>query len=65
MYIATLRDKQIWSSYRLPPKKEVDRAGAEGAIDPDLACILAAAEAILRDAYKLYSDTSPDRKITQ
>ncbi|KFY28326.1 hypothetical protein V491_00528 [Pseudogymnoascus sp. VKM F-3775] len=56
---------QIWSSYRLPPKKEVDGAGAEGAADPDLVCILAAAEAILRDAYKLCSDTSPDRKMTQ
>ncbi|KFZ22997.1 hypothetical protein V502_02522, partial [Pseudogymnoascus sp. VKM F-4520 (FW-2644)] len=59
-----LKDEEIWSSYKLLPKKEVDR-GAEGATDPNLVRILAAAEAMLRDAYKLCSDTSPDRKMTQ
>ncbi|KFZ24597.1 hypothetical protein V502_00922, partial [Pseudogymnoascus sp. VKM F-4520 (FW-2644)] len=51
-------------SYKLLPKKEVD-GGAEGATDPDLVCILAAAEAMLRDAYKLCSNTLPDWKMTQ
>ncbi|KFX88316.1 hypothetical protein V490_07723 [Pseudogymnoascus sp. VKM F-3557] len=45
-------------------KKDVNGV-AEGATDPNLVRILAAAEAILRDAYKLCSDTSPDRKMTQ
>ncbi|KAH7385145.1 hypothetical protein BKA64DRAFT_581999, partial [Cadophora sp. MPI-SDFR-AT-0126] len=63
-HIVTLQDEEIWSSYRLPPKKELD-AGGEHATDPDLARILVAAEAVLRDAYRLYSDTSPDRKMTQ
>ncbi|KFZ14980.1 hypothetical protein V501_02944, partial [Pseudogymnoascus sp. VKM F-4519 (FW-2642)] len=63
-HTATLKDEEVWSSYKLLPKKEVD-GGAEGAIDPNLVCILAAAEAMLRDAYKLCSDTSPDRKMTQ
>ncbi|KFY96556.1 hypothetical protein V500_02410 [Pseudogymnoascus sp. VKM F-4518 (FW-2643)] len=53
------RDEEIWYSYKLLLKKEVD-GGAEGAIDPNLVCILAAAEAMLRDAYKLCSDSSPD-----
>jgi hypothetical protein len=37
----------------------VDAKGA------DLVRILAAAEAVLRDAYQLCSDRSPDRKMTQ
>ncbi|KFY99227.1 hypothetical protein V498_00910 [Pseudogymnoascus sp. VKM F-4517 (FW-2822)] len=44
--------------------REVD-AGAEGATDPNLVRILGAAKAMLRDAYKLCSDTSPERKMTQ
>ncbi|KFX97428.1 hypothetical protein O988_04874 [Pseudogymnoascus sp. VKM F-3808] len=63
-HTATLKDEEVWSSYKLLPKKEVD-GGAEGATDPNLVRILAAAEAMLRDAYKLCSDTSPDRKMTQ
>ncbi|OBT71217.1 hypothetical protein VF21_09869 [Pseudogymnoascus sp. 05NY08] len=61
---ADSRDDEIRSSYKLLPKKEVE-GGAEGATDPDLARILAAAEAMLRDAYKLCSDTSPGRRMTQ
>ena len=56
-----MRDEEIKSSYELPPKKELD-ADAE---DADLVRIVAAAEAVLRDAYQLCSDTSPDRKMTQ
>jgi hypothetical protein len=62
-HTATLKDEEIWSSYKLLPKKEVD-GGAEGATDPNLVRILAAAEAMLRDAYKLCSDTSLDQKMT-
>ena len=63
-HMTTLKDEEIWSSYKLPPKKELD-AGSEDAEDPDLVRILVAAEAVLRDAYRLCSDTSPDRKMTQ
>ncbi|KFY17402.1 hypothetical protein V492_00706, partial [Pseudogymnoascus sp. VKM F-4246] len=41
-------------SYKLPPKKEVE-GRAKGATDPNLARILAAAKAMLRDAYELAS----------
>jgi hypothetical protein len=58
----TLKDEEIWSSYKLPPKKELN-AGSENTEDPNLVRILVAAEAVLRDAYRLYSDTSPDRKM--
>jgi Lhr-like helicase len=63
-HMTTLKDEEIWSSYKLPPKKELD-AGSENAEDPNLVRILVAAEAVLRDAYRLCSDTSPDRKMTQ
>ena len=61
--MTTLKDEEIWSSYKLPPKKELD-AGGEGAEDLNLVRILVAAEAVLRDAYQLCNDTSPDRKMT-
>jgi hypothetical protein len=60
----TLKDEEIWNSYKLPPKKELD-TGSENAEDPNLVRILVATEAVLRDAYRLCSDTSPDRKMTQ
>lgn len=63
-HLTTLKDEEIWSSYKLPLKKELD-AGSENAVDPKLVRILVAAEAVLRDAYQLYSDTSPDRKMTK
>jgi hypothetical protein len=63
-HIGDLRDEEIWSSYKLLPKRELD-AGSEDAQDPDLVRILVAAEAVLRDAYKLCSDTSPERKMTR
>jgi hypothetical protein len=63
-HLTILKDEEIWSSYKLPPKKELD-AGSENAEDPNLIRILVIAEAVLRDAYRLYSDTSPDRKMTQ
>ncbi|KAF4611388.1 hypothetical protein G7Y89_g15625 [Cudoniella acicularis] len=63
-HITTLKDEEIWSSYKLPPKKELD-AGSEDAKDPYLVRILVTAEAVLRDVYRLCSDTSPDRKMTQ
>ncbi|KFY67928.1 hypothetical protein V496_01336 [Pseudogymnoascus sp. VKM F-4515 (FW-2607)] len=59
-----LKHEEIWCLYKLLPKKEVD-GGAEGATDPNLVRILAAAKAMLRDAYNLCSDTSLDRKMTQ
>jgi hypothetical protein len=60
-HLARLKDEEIKSSYKLPPRKEVDA----DAKDADLVRILAAAEAVLRDAYQLCSDTSPNRKMTQ
>jgi hypothetical protein len=62
-HLATLKDKEIWSSYKLPPKKELN-AGSENAEDPNLIRILVIAEAVLKDVYRLYSDTSLDRKMT-
>ena len=59
----TLKDEEIWSSYKLPLKKELDR-GCENTEDPNLVRILVTAEAVLRDVYWLCSDTSPDRKMT-
>jgi superfamily II DNA helicase RecQ len=63
-HLTVLKDEEIWGSYKLPPKREFD-AGGEEAEDPNLVRILVAAEAVLRDAYRLCSDTSPDRKMTQ
>jgi hypothetical protein len=63
-HLTSLEDEEIWSSYKLPPKKELD-GDSEDAEDPNLVRILVAAEAVLRDAYRLCSDTSPDRKMTQ
>ncbi|KAL6407531.1 hypothetical protein AUP68_08550 [Ilyonectria robusta] len=63
-----LRDAEIQSSYSLPPKKLLDLGGdggGEGEDDSDLIRILVAAEAVLRDAYKLCSDKSLERKMTQ
>ena len=63
-HLSTLQDKEIWSSYKLPPKKELEVA-MQDTKAPDLVRIVVAAEAVLRDAYELCSDTSPDRKMTQ
>ena len=60
-HLAKLKDKEIKSAYELLPKRELDA----DAKDADLVRIVAAAEAVLRDAYQLCSDTSPDRKMTQ
>ena len=54
-----LKDEEILSSYKLPPKKEPD-GDTEDAKVSDLGQILVAAEAVLRDTYRLCSDTSPD-----
>ena len=62
-HMTTLKDEEIWSSYKLSPKKELD-AGSKGTEDPNLVRILVTAEAVLRDIYQLYSNTSPDRKMT-
>jgi hypothetical protein len=80
-HLEGLRDEEIKLSYTLPPKKVLDTYGrgesikvnadAGGRLDPclhlhlDLVRILVAAEAMLRDAYELCSDTSPARKMTQ
>jgi hypothetical protein len=60
-YLATLKDKEIRSSYKLLPRKE----GATDTNDINLVRILAVVEAVFRDTYALYSDTSPERKIIQ
>jgi hypothetical protein len=49
-YIATLKDEENWSSYKLLLKKELN-AGSENAKDPNLIRILVIAEAVLRDTY--------------
>jgi hypothetical protein len=59
-----LNDEEIWSLYKLPLKQELD-SGSENPKDSDLVWILVAAEAMLRDAYQLCSDTWPDQKMTQ
>jgi hypothetical protein len=74
-HLEGLRDEEIKSSYTLPPKKVLDACGmgrsievhadGESGLDLDLVRILVAAEAMLRDAYGLCSDTSPARKMTQ
>jgi hypothetical protein len=48
----------------LLPKKVLD-TDTENTKDPDLVRVLVAAKTVLRDAYWLCSDTSPDRKMTQ
>ncbi|KAF7880786.1 uncharacterized protein EAF01_000538 [Botrytis porri] len=63
-HLVHLKDEEIWASYKLPSKKELDGDYLE-ADDPQLVRILHAAEAMMRDAYQLCSDTSPDRKMTQ
>ncbi|KAJ3453736.1 hypothetical protein MRS44_018368 [Fusarium solani] len=61
-----LRDAEIQSSYSLPPKKlPGGDCGGEGEDNSDLIRILVAAETVLRDAYKLCSDKSLERKMTQ
>ena len=63
-HLTTLKDEDIWSSYKLPPKKELD-TGSEDIEDLKLVRILVVAEAVLRDAYQLYSNTLLDRKMTK
>jgi hypothetical protein len=62
--LTTLKDKKIWSLYRLPPKKELNKGSKDTQV-PDLVRILVVVEAVLRDTYRLCSNTLPDRKITQ
>ncbi|KAJ9412651.1 hypothetical protein QL093DRAFT_2561487 [Fusarium oxysporum] len=81
MHLQGLRDTEIISSYALPRSvddddnaggdsddnnnREGEEEGGAGNTDIDLRRILAAAESILRDAYKLCSDKSPNYKIMQ
>jgi superfamily II DNA or RNA helicase len=65
-HLQGLRDVEIQSSYSLPPSKTSNGDGcSEGDAVTDLARIISAAEATLRDAYGLCSDKSLDRKMTQ
>jgi hypothetical protein len=70
--MASLEDDEIKDSFKLPRKtakasknkdKDKDKDKDDG--DRDLRRILDAAEAVFQDAYKLCSDTSPHRKMTQ
>jgi hypothetical protein len=63
-HLIGLKDEEIWSSYKLPAKKNPETSGEDTA-DPNLVRILTAAEAVLHDANKLCNDRSPDRKMTQ
>ena len=60
--MAKLKDEEIWSSYKLLLKKELNM-GSEDSRDPDLIRILVITKAVLRDTYRLYSNTSLDWKI--
>jgi hypothetical protein len=62
-HMPILKDKEIWSSYKLLPKKELN-TGSKDTKDPNIVRILVIAKAVLRDAYRLYSNTLPDRKMT-
>lgn len=65
-HLRGLQDAEIQSSYSLPPSKAPGEDGSgEGEPSMDLTRILIAAEATLRDAYRLCSDKSLDRKMTQ
>jgi hypothetical protein len=76
-HLEGLTDTEIKGSYTLPLPRETETelelepgsASAAAANDEDdeagLITILAAVEAVFRDAYKLCSDSSPDRKMTQ
>jgi hypothetical protein len=63
-YNIILKDKEIWSLYKLLPKKKLD-TGSKNIKDPNLVRILLTAKTVLRDAYRLYNNTSPDQKIIQ
>ena len=56
-HLAGLRDKEISSSYQLPRSDSEDEA--------DLRRISDAAEGVLRDAYELCNDKSPECRMTQ
>ncbi|KAF5573044.1 telomere-associated recq helicase [Fusarium pseudocircinatum] len=80
-HLQGLRDTEIISSYALPQSvndnnnasgdsnnnnnREGEEEGGAGNTDIDLRRILTAAKSTLRDAYKLYSNKSPDHKMTQ
>ncbi|KAH7199166.1 hypothetical protein BKA60DRAFT_583095 [Fusarium oxysporum] len=77
-HLQGLHDTEIMSSYALPRSGDDDDDDGDGGDDDDgeeeggavdtdidLRRILAAVERTLRDAYKLCSDKSPDRKMTQ
>ncbi|KAG5742757.1 hypothetical protein H9Q70_014519 [Fusarium xylarioides] len=79
-HLRGLRDTEILSSYALPRSTDPlddgicsedddedgdNRADGTGRAATDLRRILAAAEGMLRDAYRLCSDKSPKRKMTQ
>ena len=70
-HLQGLRDTEIMSSYALPRSGDDDddddgeEEGSAVDMDTDLRRILTAAKGTLRDAYKLYSDKSPNRKIIQ
>jgi hypothetical protein len=61
-HLEGLGDAEVKSSYTLPPR---NREPGSGDADASLVAVLAAAEAVFRDAYELCSDSSPDRKMTQ
>ena len=56
-HLAGRRDKEISSSYQLPRSDSDDEA--------NLRCISDAAEGMLRDAYELCNDKSPECRMTQ
>lgn len=66
-HLQGLRDREIRSSYALPPKRVLDGHvdDCDCDVDAHLVRLLNAAEGMLRDAYKLCCDRSPARKMTQ
>jgi hypothetical protein len=63
-HLVGLLDDEIYLSHQLPPAKELEGDGSNS-LDPVLVRIVNATRSILRDAYQLCSDSSPQRKMTQ
>jgi hypothetical protein len=66
-HLAGLLDEEIHTSYTLPSAKELEGGGSGRDPETDLVlvCLVNATRSFLQDAYKLCSNNSPDRKITQ
>jgi hypothetical protein len=60
-YLKDLFDEEIYSSYKVPSDCELEGGSFD---DPILTRIITSTQSLLNAAYELYSDTSPDWKMT-